>query len=123
MRVVDEELSNGPRRVSLALRSVVHEEDDLHQGYKDHADRRRPAAVLLLVCAVCVREEGFAGWFDVTQDGGKGRETGMKNGGTFCFLNAKEYLLNSFWFDLVYFRIIIVNKYFKMTQVKAKTPR
>lgn len=50
--VVYEEVGDGPPRVHAALRGVVHEQDDLHQADDDHADGRRPAAVLLLVGAV-----------------------------------------------------------------------
>lgn len=52
MRVVYKQLGDRSIRVDIPLGCVVHEQYDLHQRDDDHADRRRPAAVLLLVGAV-----------------------------------------------------------------------
>lgn len=52
MRVVYEDLGDGPLSLRTSMRRVIAEQHYLYQRDQDHADRWWPAGVFLLVRAV-----------------------------------------------------------------------
>lgn len=98
MRVVYEQLGDSPISLGVPLGGVVAEQHDLHQGYEDHADSWWPAAVLLLVSPVCIREVTFA-FGRTTQQ--KGREIGT--GKVLIYFIFKIYFIR--YVFVLFFRV------------------
>lgn len=57
--IVYEYLGDGTGGVRLPLGGVIAEQYYLDYGYQYHTYGRRPAAILLFVCTVCVCEYAF----------------------------------------------------------------